>query len=152
MTSTVPAPRTFTLPANQPDLRASREAWAEHARILAAIVAGADLRDSVEQMLTPTLVVTKREWSPGIGDAVQRLIAARGLDENCSDVWRELCGPATTTELSEDGQYFTSSTWCPCVPEGHMSEGSVYVERWTTHGRTFHGWVCRVCRNLQQAG
>lgn len=151
MTSTLSQPRTITLPANQPHVEASRAAWAEHARVLASLVAGADLRDSVEQLMTPTLIVAKREWSPGIGAAVAALIEARGLDENCSDVWRELCGPATTTELSEDGRYFESGRWCACDEE-RAGEGAVYVERWTTNGRTFHGWVCPSCRGLQQTG
>lgn len=151
MTSTLSQPRTITLPGNQPHIDASRAAWAEHARILAALVAGADLQDSVEQLLTPTLVVTKREWAPGIGDAVQALIEARGLDATDPQVWRELCGPAMTTELSEDGRYFESRRWCSCDEE-RAGEGAVYVERWTAVGRVFHGWVCPSCRRLTQTG
>lgn len=140
-------PEVIVLPANQPDIRASRAAFIEHARILASIALQADLRDVVRQVWTPDLICTRRTWSREVGEAARARVEA-GDFPNTAEGWRDALGTPESVELSEDGSYFESGSWCSCVER----PGDVYVERWTTVGRTFHGWVCGGCRRLTQTG
>jgi hypothetical protein len=49
--------------------------------------------------------------------------------------------------LTSDGRHYDVRGW----HEGPEA-GSVYVERWTPAGRTFHGWIDSRSRRLVQAG
>jgi len=140
-------PEVIIVPANQPDVRASREAFIEHARILSTIVRRADLRDVVRQLWAPDLICTRRSWSKEVGEQAQLAIDAE-LFPNDAAGWRAALGEPESVELSEDGSYITTDAWCECVER----PGDVYVERWAMVGRVFHGWVCGSCRRLTQTG
>lgn len=60
-----------------------------------------------------------------------------------------LAGEAAAIEVTatQDGRHYDRRSWCQCG-----SDEAVYVERWVAVGRDFHGWVCRECRRLVQAG
>jgi hypothetical protein len=78
-----------------------------------------------------TLRVTHRTWSPGADEAA---LLAGHL-------------PADEVTLTSDGRHYNRQGW----HEGPTGE-AVYVERWDSTGRVFHGWVDSVSRRLVQAG
>lgn len=55
--------------------------------------------------------------------------------------------PATTAVLTSDGRHANTAEW-HVGPEAEW----VYVERWDTTGRAFHGWVDGTSRKLLQTG
>lgn len=56
-------------------------------------------------------------------------------------------GTAAMALLTQDGRTAKTDTW-HTGPEADW----VYVERWTSEGRVFHGWIDSVSRRLLQAG
>jgi hypothetical protein len=51
---------------------------------------------------------------------------------------------------TEDGGTADRTQWCEC--RGAQDDG-VYYEAYSTFGlRTAHGWICKTCRAITQAG
>lgn len=56
--------------------------------------------------------------------------------------------PLVEATFTSDGRQAITWQW----HTGDDSDGLVFVERWTTEGRVFHGWVHPESRRLVQAG
>jgi hypothetical protein len=149
----LPAPNVVHLPSN-PDVRASRAAWIEHARVVSTIIRAQPLRTVFVDQLGGDLVLVRRAWSAEISRAAGLLVEA-GLVPNTVEGWTSALGTPEVVDLSEDGVSFRTDEWCGCgVDDAGVGTDWVFVARWGVPGRTFHGFVCdRVaCRRLKQTG
>ena len=90
-------------------------------------------------------------WS---AEAAQR--ADQGADRDTDfAAWKAAIGPHEHALLTSDGRG-TGHSWCTCGTGGGTGGGTdggpVRYERWTTEGRTAHGFACPSCRMIVQVG
>jgi hypothetical protein len=65
--------------------------------------------------------------------------------------WLAALGPHEHATLTSDGRGARTDSWCQCTPVPAI-ESCVRYERWTTQGRTAHGYLCPTCRHITQTG
>jgi hypothetical protein len=138
MTTTAALP---TSPASA-ELTAARARWdaAEPAPGIADLILAAPCAT-----LVGGLVVKSHGWDAADGDRADAAGPAG------SPEWHAALGQPRHAELTADGLYASPTTWCRCYPDPTPGAWIAY-ETWTRAGRVAHGYICRTCRNLLQAG
>lgn len=116
-----------------------------------------DFRAKLDRIMTADmsdtfdgLTVVYRSWPAGreTPEALARLDAADLAG------YRAALGPVESVTLTADARMAEVSGWCTC-PSDDADAGMdrwVQYERYTSAGRVAHGFVCRDCRSLLQAG